>query len=442
MNPARAVLVAVLICVTAAPARAAAPLPPAPPVAPATALEAPPLRYVVQPGDTLDSIAARALADPDDWRALARRNDIAEPARLTAGSTLLIPADLLKREPVEAAIVAFSGAVKVEGGKASLGQAVAAGDVITTGANSFVTLALADGSRVTLPSQSRIRIEALDRIVLDGRLERRFRLENGRGEFTVAPRQHPEDRFLVKTPVAVAAVRGTEFDIDTDRSDSIITVEEGVISSRPADDDAETLVPAGRAVLLDSDDQRQVAMLPRPALTPQSRVGTGDDTLDLVIAPDAAPGHHVVLAYDAGFVDQFAEAETTTQSISFAGLADGIIYARVRGVDAEGVAGLAADYSAVRGPPPAIRPTRFRWQRAEPGDRRYDLVVARDPQLADRVLDIEGLDATEFTAEGLAAGVWYWRVTGRPADGTTGRIHVHPIRLLTIVPLDGPAMRR
>jgi hypothetical protein len=396
----------------------------------------------VQPGDTLDSIAARALADPDDWRALARRNDIADPARLTAGTTLLIPAELLKREAVEAAIVAFSGAVKVEGDKARLGQAVAAGDVIATGANSFVTLALSDGSRVTLPSQSRIRIEALDRVVFDGRLERRFRLENGRGEFNVAPRQHPDDRFLVKTPVAVAAVRGTEFDIDTDSRDSIITVDEGIISSRPEDDDTETLLPAGRAALLDSDVQRQVAMLPRPMLTPQSRVGRGDDTLDLVIAPDSAPSHHVVLAHDAGFVDQYAEGETTTQSISFADVPDGIVYARIRGVDAEGVAGLAADYAAVRGTAPAVRPTRFRWQRAEAGDRRYDLIVARDLALADRVLEIEGLDATEFTAEGLAAGVWYWRVTGRPADGTSGRVHVHPIRLLTIVPLNGPAMRR
>ena len=206
--------------------------------------------------------------------------------------------------------------MKVEGEKAGLGQAVAAGDVITTGANSFVTLALSDGSRVTLPSQSRIRIEALDRIALDGRLERRFRLENGRGEFNVAPRQHPEDRFLVRTPVAVAAVRGTEFDIDTDGRDSIITVDEGVVSSRSADDDTETLLPAGRAALLDADDQRQVAMLPRPVLTPQSRVGRGDDTLDLVIAPDAAPAHHVVLAHDAGFVDQYRRSRDDARTAS------------------------------------------------------------------------------------------------------------------------------
>lgn len=442
MNPAPAALAAVICLLTAAMAPAGAATPAAAAEASATAAQAPALRYVVQPGDTLQSIAARALEDPEGWRSLARTNAIADPARLVPGSILLIPSQLLRREPVEAAIVAFSGAVKVEGTKAMLGQPVAAGDVISTGPNSFVTLALGDGSRVTLPSQSRIRIDALDRIVLDGRLERRFRLENGRGEFTVAPRQSADDRFLVRTPVAVAAVRGTEFDIDTDHRDSIITVDEGVISSRSLDDDAETLLSAGRAALLDADDQRQVAMLPRPALTSQSRVGAGTDTLDLVIAPDAAPGHHVVLARDAGFVDQFAEAETSGNTLSFANVPDGIVYARVRSVDAEGVAGLPADYAAVRGNAPAVRPTRFRWQRAEAGERRYDLVVARDAALADRVLEIEGLDATEFTAEGLAAGVWYWRVTGRPADGTSGRIHVHPIRLLTIVPLDGPAMRR
>lgn len=452
-------MVAVCLSLAAAPARAAAPPEPAsnpaillvagasgpipapPAAAPATDREAPPLRYTVRPGDTLATIGARALADPDDWRGLARRNGIKDPERLVPGSTILIPAGQLRREPVGATVVAFSGSVRIAGQKAALGRPVAAGDIIATGPNSFVTLALADGSRITLPSQSRIRVEVLDRIVLDGRLERRFRLESGRGEFSVAPKQQADDRFLVRTPVAVAAVRGTEFDIDTDGSDSIITVDEGVVSSRPIGDDAESLLPAGRAALVDDEAQRQVAMLPRPALTPQSRVGLGNEALQLVIAPDAAPAHHVVLARDAGFVDQFAEAETTSRTISFSGVADGIIYARVRGVDAEGVAGLAADYAAVRGPPPAIRPTHFRWQPAEAGDRRYDLVVARDAALADRAIDIAGLNATEFIAEGLAAGIWYWRVTGRPADGDGGRVHVHPVRLLVIVPLDGPAMR-
>ncbi len=448
MNPAHAALAAVCLSLTAPQAWAAAPPGPASsalpgvsgPIvassAPATATdrEAPPLRYTVRPGDTLAAIGARALAEPDDWRGLARRNEIKDPDRLVPGSTILIPADLLRREPVDATVVAFSGTVKIEGEKAALGRTVLVGDVIATGPNSFITLAMSDGSRVTLPSQSRIRIEALHRVALDGRLERRFRLEKGRGDFTVAPKQQPDDRFLVRTPVAVAAVRGTEFDIDTDSDESIITVDEGVVSSRPEDEDQESLLTAGHAAMLDSDDSRRVTMLPRPVLTPESNVGAGTADLTMVIAPDTAVSHHVVLARDAGFVDQFAEADTSTRQLSFANIADGIIYARVRGVDAEGVAGLAADYSAVRGPPPPIRATHFRWQRAEPGDRRYDLVVARDAALADRAIDIEGLDATEFVAEGLAAGVWYWRVIGRPADGTSGRVHVHPIRLLTIVP--------
>lgn len=452
MTPALAALATVCVILTVAPAGAAAPPGPAAVVdgspalpaaaAPATARAAPPLRYTVRPGDTLAIIGDRALAEPDDWRALARRNDIADPDRLVAGSTILIPADLLRREPVDAAVVAFSGLVKIDGEKAVLGRVVVPGDVIATGPNSFVTLMMGDGSRVTLPSQSRIRVEALDRIALDGRLERRFRLEDGRGEFTVAPRQLPDDRFLVRTPVAVAAVRGTEFDIDTDGSDSVITVEEGQVGSRPLGEADEAMVPAGSAAMLDRHDVRQVAMLPAPSLTPRSRVGAGSDALELDIAPDTAVAHHVVLARDAGFVDQFAEAETTTLGIRFADVPDGIVYARVRGIDGEGVVGKAADYAAVRGPPPAIRPTRFRWQKAEAGDRRYDLVVARDARLADRAIDVEGLDATEFTAEGLPPGIWYWRVTGRPADGTSGRIHVHPVRSLVIVPMDSPAMRR
>jgi hypothetical protein len=48
----------------------------------------------VQPGDTIDVIAAAELGEPNAWRRLAEANGLDDPRRLRAGRALLIPADV------------------------------------------------------------------------------------------------------------------------------------------------------------------------------------------------------------------------------------------------------------------------------------------------------------------------------------------------------------
>jgi hypothetical protein len=48
----------------------------------------------VQPGDTIDLIAAGELGESNDWRRLAEANNLDDPRRLRAGQVLLIPADV------------------------------------------------------------------------------------------------------------------------------------------------------------------------------------------------------------------------------------------------------------------------------------------------------------------------------------------------------------
>ena len=48
-------------------------------------------RSVVMAGDTLPAIAARAYGDDTQWRAIADKNGIADPARLAAGTVLQVP---------------------------------------------------------------------------------------------------------------------------------------------------------------------------------------------------------------------------------------------------------------------------------------------------------------------------------------------------------------
>jgi len=47
--------------------------------------------HVVARGETLSGIAAEAYGDPTGWRAIAEANNLADPRRLTPGTTLTIP---------------------------------------------------------------------------------------------------------------------------------------------------------------------------------------------------------------------------------------------------------------------------------------------------------------------------------------------------------------
>jgi LysM repeat protein len=49
--------------------------------------------HQVQPGDTLDLIAATELGDPEAWRRIADLNDLDDPRRLRPGTLLAMPAD-------------------------------------------------------------------------------------------------------------------------------------------------------------------------------------------------------------------------------------------------------------------------------------------------------------------------------------------------------------
>lgn len=50
-----------------------------------------PVEYVVEPGDTLSSIAASALGDSRRWRELADLNGIEQPDLILVGQVLQLP---------------------------------------------------------------------------------------------------------------------------------------------------------------------------------------------------------------------------------------------------------------------------------------------------------------------------------------------------------------
>src|SRR5215471_3033994 len=176
--------------------------------------------YRVERGDTLTGIGKRNLVDPSLWRKVARYNRLRNPNLIRPGQELRIPLDWLKRVATSAEIVDVSGhvAVRAKGAPvpAQPGTRLEPGAEVTTGADSFVTLRLADGSNVSIKSGTQMRVDTLSRIPASDQHQSILRLISGRLEVIAAKLRGPATRFTIETPVGATAVRGTEFRVAGD----------------------------------------------------------------------------------------------------------------------------------------------------------------------------------------------------------------------------------
>ncbi|MET0375460.1 MAG: FecR domain-containing protein, partial [Rhizorhabdus sp.] len=187
----------------------------------------------------------------EDYLAVQKLNKIADPRRLPIGGTLMVPAELLRMEPITGQIASFRGDVNVSGQPATLGMKILQGMRVETGANAFVTVALPDKSSISLPSQSRVSVVKLRRVLLTGGIQRTFRVTEGRARASVNPIREPGSDFQVTTPLSVAAVRGTDFRIAYDEAGgrALTEVVGGTVAVQAEADKNETSVPKGYGVI-------------------------------------------------------------------------------------------------------------------------------------------------------------------------------------------------
>lgn len=383
--------------------------------------------YVVRPGDTLSGLANRYLVRPAAWREVSRVNRIADPDKLLIGRVLRLPLALLRAEPAQARIATVRGPVSLHRNSgrvvaAAIGDTVAEGAVLSTGANGFVRLTLPDGGHVSLPSRSRVRIDRLRTILLNGATDQLFQLENGRVESEAAPVRRPGG-FSIATPISVSAVRGTSFrnSWNPDAARGGTEVIEGVVAVGAGT--SELVIGEAEGVSASSAGLTSAALLPAPELLDPDVVQTGDVvTLRLAPAPGAA-FFRARLAADAGMVEAFAEGESLPgqAEVVLPEAPDGLHFVRVSAVSEDGLEGLAKVYTLIRVRSGADglaaessgtgrnRQYLFRWE-AEgegPAEFRFELRLdGADTPLVDET----GLAEPRLTLTGLPPGEYQWRV--------------------------------
>jgi hypothetical protein len=374
--------------------------------------------YSVKSGDTLIDLGQKYLTSANSYKIVQKKNNIGDPRALTIGKKLYIPRNLLKYKSASARLLSVRGNVSVGGAPAFVGQVIDEGATITTAAASFVTLGLGDGSRVSLPSNSSVNIRLLRNYALGGALDYDFDLAKGGAQSRVVPLKSKDDRFRVRTPKAVSAVRGTDFQsrYDSESDQDFAEVVEGALAVGTGTGDL--ALPAGKGLSVNAQGGAQVEdLLPAPTLLGPGKIQVDPNILFSANQLPTEFGYRFTLSKDAGFVEQIADAVVAENHTQFSDIPNGNYFLRARAISKSGLQGIPVTTSFKRrlnGVNASAGQSEdgyaFKWFSQGEGIRKFHFQLFRDSTNTVPVIDEPALDTNEITMSDLAAGQYFWRV--------------------------------
>ncbi len=390
--------------------------------------------YRAQARDTLIGLSRRLLREPARWVDVQTRNGIANPRRIPLGTEIRIPYAWLRTSAETAAVSNVAGSALLDGKAIEPGAALPQGSLIQTGTDGSVTLNLADGSVITLQKSSALRLETLQQVTgVSGAHDVRLKLESGRVQTVVKPHRDV-GRFEIQTPVAVSAVRGTQFrtGFDADAANATDETLEGTVAVSGAS--SEVPVPAGFGTRVERNGVPlpPVRLLPPPDLTTIAATNTAPQLNVEWPAVAGAARYRAQLAPDPDFHTIIADADPTEPRATLALPPEGKFWLRVRSIDQLGLEGPDATKAITQhvAPPPPVaqRPSppvlatpvihrgsvELRWRSTDA--TRFRVQIARDAAFARPVID-RVVDAQELSIPHLRTGTYYARVQIIEADG-------------------------
>ncbi|MGC8121242.1 FecR domain-containing protein [Marinobacter sp. VGCF2001] len=384
--------------------------------------------YTLRDGDTLASVTRTLLSQSMSGQRLLAYNGLAGNAELSAGDTVRIPVNWLKRQPEPASVISVTGHVQLisgmDGRKLPLTETstIRVGDEILAGAGS-ATIALADGSELRISPNSRLMFNRLTQYGKSGMVDTRLRLQRGEVHTRVRPLIEGGARFEIETPSAVAAVRGTVFAMQASANGSSVQVSEGVVDfGQPGNT---RRIPAGYGASISTTNAGAVnirQLPPAPAIAPLPPVLTrlpAEMTWDNTGYP----------RYRLDIFDQAAGTwvqshEVTDTRFDIAQLDNGRYEIQLAAVDRQGIAGmpgtskLEIDLQARK--PALVSPDEgakinddmpeFRWQLN--GENEVARVeIAEDESFRQLVTTSEWAPESQaLPSRPLSPGQYFWRV--------------------------------
>ena len=386
--------------------------------------------YLTYPGDTLSQIGVRYLKNWRDWPKVMALNKVPHERVLPVNTRIRIPVELMRVDPAPAEVTHVTGNVRVKPADGpfrplAAGERITGGETVLTGPRSFASFKLADGSVVNQQPSTRLKFGRLAAYGDTGMVSTELDLQDGRLEANAMRQIAPAGGMQVKTPIAVAGLRGTAFRLNVDAEAQTLRGEvlDGAVGVKAQR--KEVVVPAGQGTLAQAGQPPAPA---RPLLPAPEAIALPNRIRALPIRfswqrDDAARAWRVQIAADAGFSRLLLEALTEEPMVQWEEtLPDGRYYLRLRALDADGLEGLNRDHPFELDlrplPPPLTAPAE--------GERNYDgnvtfawglpeeahgfvLQLSPTSHFGQEVQEIR-LQAVDRHVAQLPPGTWYWRM--------------------------------
>ncbi len=393
--------------------------------------------YLTVPGDTLSGIGQTYLRNPKDWPKVQSVNGVPIPKHLPANSRLKIPVELLKVTPAPVSVIAVKGNVRFKRAdgpyeQIKAGEVLNGGETVLTSFAASVSYRFADNTRLTQQASSKLSFGRLASYGKTGMVSTEISLDSGRLEASAAKQLAPAGGFRVRTPVAVAGLRGTGFRLNVDEDGKTLRneVTEGAVAVSAQG--VEVQVDAGFGTYA---EQGKAPAAPVKLLAKPDLSGLPDNILRLPPslnwpADSAARAWRAQLSDDADFHTVLYDDVFNRPGAQWPDdLPDGQYFLRVRAIDSLGLEGLDAQHAFTLNarpiPPTPLKPAlgerlalpdvELAWNAAA-GAQGYRLQLAPTPEFGQGLIE-RTLPPVETTRETLSAGDWHWRIASLDSQG-------------------------
>ena len=412
--------------------------------------------YLTYPGDTLSQIGQTYLKNMRDWPKVQAVNGVSIPKHLPANTRIKIPVELLKVTPAPVTVTAVTGNVRYKSGDAAFqklaaGAQLHGGENVLTGPRSSATYRFADGSMLTQQAFSKLSFGRLAAYGKTGMVSTELSLDNGRLEAHASKQQPPAGGFQVKTVVAVAGLRGTDFRLNLRDDGKTLRSEvlQGTVDVTAQG--KEVGVEAGYGTVVEAGKPPEA---PRTLLTAPSGAGLPAliERLPLSFTwqpVEGASSYRAQVARDAAFGEVLLDDVTPQPSITWQDdLPDGNYFLRLRAIDSAGLEGSNLDHAFeldARPLPPALlspnpgerqyeNAVEFSWAAAAEA-HGYVLQIAPTPDFGEGLIE-RRLPPVTKQVETLKEGDLQWRVA---SVDEAGKVHLwSEPRAFRVQPLPNP----
>lgn len=396
--------------------------------------------YKVRKGDNLWNLTVDYLIEISYVDRVQKLNKITDPKHILPGTMIRIPSEWIKRYPMLTRVQSLQGTAQIISEETSnplqlkVGMVLIIGDTISTDANSTLTLGFLDGSQIMLQENSRLTIENMMLLEYTGMSDVNLKLEKGRLETKVVPNKGAARRFIIKTPVTVTSVRGTDYRISSEqkKNESKTEVIEGKVVVKGISKSQLLTSGFGTITVKEQNPLPPVRLLPAPDLSQLPKSFTQVPLQFSLLQANDVQGYRVQIAKTELFKDLLFDKVFHSGFVRGPDLLDGDYHIRVRALDLHKLEGHNGQRRmTVNSRPEApflIAPkpgagilleekAEFSWSSQE-GTNQYHFQISNTPEFNNILIDRPELVDSEISIENkLGLGKYYWRIAGVDSQG-------------------------